>query len=75
MLPTVVAKAAEEPSSQPPHQVPVEWMLVVWPVLLAAFRQVMGVEKVCPFCKQTGRVVRVVSLEQWQQRREQRGVG
>lgn len=52
----------------------VEWVLVAAPQLLAGARNRLGSEAICPFCGRRGRVVRVVSLEQWR-RRPRRGFG
>ena len=52
----------------------VEWILVAWPELLDQARGRRGSEAICPFCGRQGRIVRVVSLDQWR-RRTRRGLG
>jgi len=44
---------------------PVEWLLVVWPGLLADAAQLMGAQVECPCCGRRGRVVHVVELDDW----------
>lgn len=75
VLPTAARIAAEEPSGDRADSAPVEWTLVAWPGLLAAAQRLLGTERACPFCKRTGRVARVIALEQWRRRRVPRGVG
>lgn len=52
----------------------VEWILVVPLDLLPQAERRLGTEASCPFCGRRGRIVRVVSLEQWR-RRVRRGFG
>lgn len=42
-----------------------DWILVAWPEALAAARQRLGTEASCPLCGRRGRIVRVVSLDEW----------
>ena len=49
-----------------------EWTLVASPSLLAAASRRLGDEASCPFCGRQGRIVEVVSVEQWR-RRPRRG--
>jgi len=42
-----------------------KWLLVAWPELLAAADRRQGDEASCPFCGRQGRVVEVISIEQW----------
>lgn len=71
-------QAAEEARDAPPHRPArasvVEWILVVPLELLPKAEGRLGTEASCPFCGCRGRVVRVVSLEQWL-RRARRGLG
>jgi len=43
----------------------VDWLLVVWPGLLAMAERLLGERVACPFCGCTGRVARVVELDAW----------
>ena len=52
----------------------VEWILVAWPEALEEAQRRLGTEATCPFCGRRGRIVRVVSIEQWR-RRTRRGFG
>jgi len=52
----------------------VEWVLVAGPELLAQARRRLGAEASCPFCGRRGRIVRVLSLDEWR-RRPRRGFG
>jgi hypothetical protein len=45
-----------------------EWTLVAWPELLPAARRRLGTEAPCPFCGRRGRIVRVVSRDEWRRR-------
>lgn len=60
LLPAVVVEAA------PAEREPVEWILVAWPEVLATARRRLGTEASCPFCGRRGRIVRVVTLHEWQ---------
>ena len=51
-----------------------KWVLVAGPELLVEAGSRLGTEATCPFCGRRGRIVRVVSLEQWR-RRTRRGFG
>ena len=46
----------------------VEWILVATPELLEQAQERLGTEATCPFCGRRGRIVRVVSLDQWRRR-------
>jgi len=59
-LPAVVGEAA------PVEMEPFEWILVAWPEVLATARRRLGTEASCPFCGRRGRIVRVVTLHEWQ---------
>ena len=45
----------------------VEWLLVVWPSLLAEAASWLGTEVACPGCARTGIVRRVVGLDAWRE--------
>lgn len=49
------------------------WVLVAWSGLLETASRRQGTEASCPFCGRQGRIVEVISVEQWQHRR--RGFG
>lgn len=75
--------ASVHPVSPPPVREPregapaperLEWVLVAWPELLGAARRRAGTEVRCPFCGRHGRVVEVISIDQWR-RRPRRGLG
>jgi hypothetical protein len=51
-----------------------EWILVAWPSLLEAASRRKGAEATCPFCGRQGRIVEVISIDQWR-RRPRRGFG
>lgn len=53
---------------------PVQWVLVAWPEELSAARRRLGTEARCPFCGRRGRIVRVVSIDEWNHHLR-RGVG
>jgi len=76
-----IADARPEPAAPAPSEVvqerepePVEWVLAACPELLAAARLRVDTEASCPFCGRRGRIVGVVSLEEWR-RRLRHGVG
>lgn len=60
--------AAAEPQVDTARPAPTEWTLVAWPELLPAARRRLGTEAVCPFCGRRGRIVRVVSFDDWRRR-------
>lgn len=45
----------------------VEWLLVVWPSLLAEAASWLGAEVACPGCARTGIVRRVLELDDWRE--------
>lgn len=51
-----------------------EWLLVAWPELLEAARRRQGTEASCLFCGRQGRIVEVISVEEWRHR-SRRGFG
>ena len=57
-----------EPQVGVASPVPTEWTLVAWPKLLSAAGRRLGTEASCPFCGRRGRIVRVVSLDDWRRR-------
>lgn len=44
---------------------PVKWILVAWPEVLSDARLRLGTEATCPFCGRRGRIVRVISVNEW----------
>lgn len=76
MLPTVAlnARAGEELADEPAHAPrsvePLEWLLVAWPELLAAATWLLGSSVACPGCGRRGVVVRVVSMDAWDEEDE-----
>ena len=52
----------------------IKWVLVAWPELLTAARRRQGTEASCPFCGRQGRIIEVISVEQWRER-PRRGLG
>ena len=46
-----------------------EWLLVAWPGLLVAASRRQGVGAICPFCGRQGRIVEIISVEQWRHSR------
>lgn len=46
----------------------VEWILVAWPELLEAAQKRLGNWATCPFCGRRGRIVQVVSIDEWRRR-------
>jgi len=70
VTPKAGAEAFEEARGGPlPELGAVEWVVLAWPGLQAAARRLEGAEATCPFCGRSGRVARVVTLEQWQRER------
>lgn len=67
-------RAKEEPRDEPtqahPTVEPLEWLLVAWPELLAAANKQLGLSVACPGCGRRGVVVRVVSLDDWDEEDE-----
>ncbi len=59
----VEEKRDEEPGTD--NQV--EWLLVVWPSLLAEAERWLGTEVACPGCARKGIVRRVVGLDDWRE--------
>lgn len=51
-----------------------EWILVAWPELLEAASRRRSTEASCPFCGRQGRIVEVISVDQWRHR-SRRGFG
>lgn len=49
------------------------WVLVAWPEMLDTASRRQGTEASCLFCGRQGRIVEVISVEQWRHRR--RGFG
>ena len=49
------------------------WVLVAWPEMLETASRRQGTEASCLFCGRQGRIVEVISVEQWRHRR--RGFG
>ena len=54
-----------EPADAPQRIDEVEWLLVVWPGLLAIAERWLGVRVACPVCGHHGRVARVIAWESW----------
>lgn len=46
-----------------------EWVLVVWPGLLAVAEQLQGTKVACPCCGREGCVVEVLDVDEWRLRR------
>jgi hypothetical protein len=67
-------EACDAPSKRSPRASVVEWILVVPLDLLPEAEKRLGTVASCPFCGRRGRIVRVVSLDQWR-RRGRRGLG
>lgn len=62
----VAEEVAVAESDDAPQRVDeVEWLLVVWPGLLAIAERWLGEHVACPFCGHRGRVGRVVGWEDW----------
>lgn len=62
----VAARVAVAESDGAPEGVDeVEWLLVVWPGLLAIAERWLGEHVACPFCGHLGRVARVIEWEDW----------
>lgn len=57
----------EERDEEPAEDKQVEWLLVVWPSLLAEAEEWLGTEVVCPGCARKGIVGRVVALDDWRE--------
>lgn len=66
--------AASVPPVEEKRAERVAWVLVAWPEMLASARRREGTYARCPFCGRQGRVVEVISVEQWR-RRPRRGLG
>jgi hypothetical protein len=64
----------DAPPKRPARASVVDWILVVPLDLLPEAEKRLGTIASCPFCGRRGRIVRVVSLEQWR-RRVRRGLG
>jgi hypothetical protein len=70
----VVDAAAGLPSAPPPHPIRaacealVEWVLVAAPALLAQAQRRLGELASCPICGRRGRIVGVISQEEWRRR-------
>ncbi len=69
-----VEEACNASPERPERASVVEWILVVPLDLLPEAEQRLGTVASCPFCGRRGRIVRVVSLDQWR-RRGRRGLG
>jgi hypothetical protein len=74
--PAIGAPHDEREATPVPMPVPVQlqWLLVAWPEVLDAARRRAGSEAGCPFCGRRGRIVEVISIDQWR-RRFRRGLG
>lgn len=48
-----------------------EWVLVAWPEVLAAAKQLLGSQIMCRCCGRLGRVSEVLELAEWRRRREE----
>jgi len=57
----------EKRDEEPGKDKQVEWLLVVWPSLLAEAASWLGTEVACPGCARTGIVRRVVGLDAWRE--------
>ena len=57
----------EEPDDEPARREgeQVEWILVVWPTLVAIAQQMLGEEVACPCCGRNGHIAEVVELASW----------
>lgn len=58
-----------------PDSIPVQWLLVAWPGLLAAAIRLMGTQLSCPCCGRSGPVVRAIDAAAWHQARHLRFSG
>jgi len=63
-----LASGAEPRAGGAAHSPATEWTLVASPELLGAARRRLGTRASCPFCGRHGRVVRVLSLDEWRRR-------
>jgi hypothetical protein len=61
----VAAQVAAEPADAAQSVDEVEWLLVVWPGLLALAERWLGEHVACPFCGHHGRVARLIAWESW----------
>lgn len=66
--PSALEEAHFEEHAPEPEGHTIEWVLVAWPELLEAAREREGRQATCSFCGRSGRIVRVVSLDEWRRR-------
>lgn len=59
------ALAVEEICDAPSEDIELEWLIVVWPGLLAEAAGWLGARVECPWCGRKGTAVRVVGLDVW----------